>query len=88
MAAEEKYITPGACDKKHDELRLMIRIISDDLKKLNNRLYIDNGSTSIQTRLDRHEQVIRSIIWSLRIIGTAVIVASLSLIWAAIKSSI
>ena len=39
------------------------------LESIERRLFKDNGTLSIQTRLDRHEQVIRVILWALSVIG-------------------
>ncbi len=39
------------------------------LESIERRLFKDNGTLSIQTRLDRHEQVIRVVLWALSVIG-------------------
>ena len=39
------------------------------LDSIEKRLFRDNGTLSIQTRLDRHEQVIRAVLWALSVIG-------------------
>ncbi len=44
------------------------------LDSIERRLFRDNGTLSIQTRLDRHEQVIRGILWALSVIGGAILV--------------
>lgn len=41
------------------------------LDSIERRLFRDNGHVSIQTRLDRHEQIIRAILWALSVIGGA-----------------
>jgi len=41
------------------------------LDSIEKRLFRDNGTLSIQTRLDRHEQVIRAVLWALSVIGGA-----------------
>ena len=52
----------------------------DDIEKLHSkldsiekRLFRDNGSVSIQTRLDRHEQVIRGMLWGISVVGGALL---------------
>ena len=52
----------------------------DDIEKLHSkldsiekRLFRDNGSVSIQTRLDRHEQVIRGMLWGVSVVGGALL---------------
>ncbi len=44
------------------------------LDSIERRLFRDNGTLSIQTRLDRHEQFIRGILWALSVIGGAILV--------------
>ena len=36
-----------------------IEALKEDVDRLERRLYVDNGSPSIQTRLDRHERFIK-----------------------------
>lgn len=45
--------------------------VLEELQSIERRLFHDNGRLSIQTRLDRHEQVIRGILWALSVIGGA-----------------
>ena len=47
------------------------RRVLEKLDSIERRLFKDNGTVSIQTRLDRHEQVIRAILWALSVIGGA-----------------
>jgi hypothetical protein len=49
------------------------------LTSIENRLFHDNGRLSIQTRLDRHEQVIRCILWALMVIGGALLTSMVAL---------
>ena len=41
--------------------------ILDKLDSIERRLFRDNGSVSMQTRLDRHELVIRALLWALSV---------------------
>lgn len=34
------------------------------LDSIERRLFVDNGRASIQTMLDRHEQIIRALLWT------------------------
>ena len=65
MAAEE-YVSTRACGE------VSSRILAK-LDSIERRLFKDNGTLSIQTRLDRHEQVIRVILWALSIVGGAIL---------------
>jgi hypothetical protein len=49
------------------------------LESIEKRLFHDNGRISIQTRLDRHEQVIRGMLWALSVIGGALIASTIAL---------
>jgi hypothetical protein len=50
------------------------------LDSIDQRLFRDNGTLSIQTRLDRHEQVIRVLLWALSVIGGAFLLSAVSLV--------
>lgn len=56
------------------------------LDSIERRLFRDNGTISIQTRLDRHEQVIRGILWALSIIGAALLTSAVGVLFIAVKS--
>ncbi len=43
--------------------------IFSKLESIEQRLFKDNGTLSIQTRFDRHEQVIRVVLWALSVMG-------------------
>ena len=58
------YVTEKACEDVSNR-------IFAKLDSIERRLFKDNGTISIQTRLDRHEQVIRAILWALSVIGGA-----------------
>ncbi len=66
MAADD-YVKVRDCEA------VSTRIFSK-LESIERRLFRDNGTLSIQTRLDRHEQVIRVILWALSLVGGAVLV--------------
>ncbi len=58
------YVSERACEETSTK-------IFAKLESIERRLFKDNGTLSIQTRLDRHEQVIRVSIWMMSIIGGA-----------------
>ncbi len=41
--------------------------ILEKLESIEKRLFRDNGSVSMQTRLDRHESVIRALLWAVSV---------------------
>jgi len=52
--------------------------ILEKLDSIDKRLFRDNGTLSIQTRLDRHEQIIRALLWAVSIVGGGILLAALS----------
>jgi hypothetical protein len=59
-------VTRQECDAKHAE-------ILEKLESIEQRLFKDNGTVSMQTRLARHEMVVRGLIWFVALVaGTAV----------------
>jgi len=62
--AGDGFVTEHSCEE------VSTRIFAK-LDSIERRLFKDNGTLSIQTRLDRHEQVIRVVLWALSVIGGA-----------------
>ncbi len=59
-------VTKAECAKQH-------AAVFDKLASIESRLFVDNGHTSIQTRLERHEMVIHSLLWVVSVVaGTAI----------------
>ena len=52
----EEYVKSRACED------ISTRIFAK-LDSIERRLFRDNGTLSIQTRLDRHEQVLKVLLW-------------------------
>ena len=47
--------------------------VLEKLESIERRLFVDNGSPSIQTRLERHEMVIHALLWVVSVVaGTAI----------------
>ena len=62
----ERVVTYGECLERHAELL-------EKLDGIEARLFRDNGTLSIQTRIDRHENVIRALLWVVSVVmGTAI----------------
>ena len=62
--SQDQYVSRELCSEVSHR-------VLEKLELIEKRLFRDNGSVSIQTRLDRHEQVIRVILWALSVIGGA-----------------
>ena len=54
------------------------RRVLEKLDQIERRLFRDNGTLSIQTRLDRHERVLRVLLWAASVI-TGTLLASWTL---------
>jgi len=62
----ENVVTSAECHERHRELL-------EKLTAIEARLFRDNGTLSIQTRLDRHDLVIRALLWVVSVVmGTAI----------------
>ena len=60
------HVTKEECLKRHAELM-------EKLDGIERRLFADNGTPSIQTRLERHDLVIRALLWVVSVAaGTAI----------------
>jgi len=49
--------------------------VLEKLDRIERRLFRDNGSVSIQTRIDRHEQILRVVLWIVGIAGGSILAA-------------
>lgn len=64
-----------------EEFGEVIRRVFEKLESMEKRLFRDNGTLSIQTRIERHEQILRVLLWALSIIvGTVLTSAVMGLI--------
>ena len=65
----------------HEECGEVSRRVLEKLDSIEQRLFKDNGTLSIQTRIERHEQILRALLWALAIIvGTVLTSAVMGLI--------
>ena len=68
------FVTQGECGE-------ISRRVLAKLDSIEKRLFKDNGTTSIQTRIERHEQILRAMLWALAVIvGTVLTSAVMGLI--------
>ena len=61
-----------------DQCLIHTMAVLEKLESLEKRLFVDNGNLSIQTRLERHDLVIRALLWVVSIIISTVIAGSVS----------
>jgi hypothetical protein len=52
------------------------------LQRIEHRLFVDNGSPSFQTRLDRNERIIAVLCWAVTVAGGAAITAIVMRVFA------
>ena len=76
----------------HEECGDISRRVLEKLDSIEKRLFKDNGTLSIQTRIERHEQILRALLWALAIIvGTVLTSAVMGLIllfkWALVHGA-
>lgn len=64
-----KYVTQGACEQNTRSMLESQQAMLAKLDGIEKRLFRDNGSVSMQTRLDRHEQALRLLLWITGVIG-------------------
>jgi len=76
MAPEPvSFVTRETCEATSSQLLESQDNIHSKLDSIEKRLFRDNGSVSIQTRLDRHDQILRVLLWIVGIVGGSVLAA-------------
>ena len=69
------YVTQGECGE-------ISRRVLEKLDSIEKRLFRDNGTLSIQTRIERHEQILKALLWATSIVvGTVLTSGVLGLIF-------
>ena len=69
----QDFITTAECSENTGK-------ILEKLESIEKRLFRDNGTISIQTRIDRHEQVIRALLWAVSVVGGAILISAVSVV--------
>ncbi len=61
---------PTVCALRHQALETTQKAVADELKILNstvslihNKLFVDNGAPSLQTKVNNHHQIIRALVF-------------------------
>ena len=65
----QEFVTKGACDAHTKAMTDGQKVMLVKLESIEKRLFHDNGRVSMQTRIDRHEQALRLLLWVVGIIG-------------------
>ena len=60
---DESFVTQKACRVATGRVLVSHMKLHRKLDSIVKRLFKDNGHVSVQTRLDRHEQVLRALLW-------------------------
>lgn len=55
------------------DIKASQQTLGGHMDKFNKRMFVDNGTTSFQTRMDRHERFIRVLLWAMTVIGGVVL---------------
>ena len=75
---EEPFVTRSACQTTTSQLLSSQGKLHVKLDNIEKRLFKDNGSVSIQTRLDRHDQILKMLLWGIGIIAASILAANAS----------
>jgi hypothetical protein len=73
---ESEFVTQKACQVATGRVLVSHLKLHRKLDSIEKRLFRDNGSVSIQTRLDRHEQVLRALLWVVGLIAGVTVTAA------------
>ena len=68
---EQGFVTHEECQAATGRVLASHEKLHRKLDSIEKRLFRDNGSVSIQTRLDRHEQVLRAWLWVVGLLAGA-----------------
>ena len=61
MTKSEEFVTREECGE-------VSRRVLEKLDSIEKRLFHDNGTLSIQTRIERHEQILKVLLWATSIV--------------------
>ena len=74
----ERVVTYSECLERHAELL-------EKLDGIERRLFHDNGCLSIQTRLDRHDNVIRALLWVVSVAGGSALALGVAAVFTLLR---
>ena len=73
---DDSFVTRKECQVATGRILVSHERLHRKLVSIEKRLFQDNGSVSIQTRLDRHEQVLRALLWVMGLIVGVTVTAA------------
>lgn len=69
----QEYVTKEFCGEHHRATDAKIDAMCTKLDRIHARLFVDNGSPSMQTRLDRADRMLAVILWMGGVLVTAIV---------------
>jgi len=75
----------GRIEEKIDNLSDSLTCVNVSLTDTTNRLFKDNGRECIQTKVNRHDDTVKSLVWAVRAVVGAVITAIASVVTYALR---
>jgi hypothetical protein len=72
----------------HEECGEVNRRVLEKLDSIERRLFRDNGTLSIQTRIERHEQILKVLLWATSIVVGAALTAGVTGVIVVVKWAI
>ena len=79
---EHAFVTRETCEHTTGEMLAGQKRIHEKLESIERRLFRDNGTLSIQTRIERHEQILKVLLWAMSIVvGTVLTSGVMGLIY-------
>ena len=73
---ENGFVTRKDCQVSTGRVLVSHERLHRKLDSIEKRLFKDNGHVSVQTRLDRHEQVLRALLWVVGLIAGVTVTAA------------
>ena len=75
------YVSQAMCNELHRQSNEKYDALFTLTTEINKRLYKDNGTVSIQTRLDRGDRILGVLCWVTSVAGGSIIVAAIAFLW-------
>ena len=85
---QDSFVTREACEATSSQLLDSQEKLHRKLDSIEKRLFRDNGSVSIQTRLDRHEQVVRALLWVVGLLVGAGVTTGISCVVVVLRHAL
>lgn len=66
------------CILHAEEIQQRHQEVVGKLEAIERRLFKDNGTLSIQTRLERHEQILKVLVWATSVVGGSLLTSAVA----------